>query len=132
MAVNLQIRQVYSFEVYPVAILGNNYRNATVVAVMDRETANKEIDTQALHVSLYPYLPPGTPNDPNGYDYVKIKMPSGETTVLGIAWIKPETVQLVESRVVTVKIANVSASDIVRIKNALVQNGFTSINVSID
>lgn len=131
MAVNFQIRGVYSFEVYPVAILGGDFKNVTILSIMDRETANREIDTQALHVNLYPYLPVSTPNNPNGYDYIKIKTSTGQTTILGIAWINLETITLVESRVITVKIGNVSAADTARVRNALAQNGFTVTDISI-
>ena len=128
---NLQIRSVYNFEVYPVPILGNNFKGVTVLALMDRETAAKEMDPQAMHINVYPYLPAGTPNDPNGYDYVKIKTTANIVTILGLAWIKPESVQLVSSQTVTVKIGNVSANDIPRIRNALVQNGYNALDLSI-
>lgn len=125
------IRQVYNFDVYPAALLGSNFKNVTVLALMDRDTANQNIDTQALHVQIYPLLPAGTPNSPDGYDYVKVKLASGETATLGIAWIKPDTVQLVDSRTITVQIAGASAVDVSRVRDALVQNGFSAINITI-
>ena len=126
-----EIRKVYSWDVYPAALLGTNYKNVTVLAIMDRDTANKEIDTQALHVNFFPSLPAGTPNDPNGYDYIKIRTTAGQTTILGIAWINLASVTVVDSRTITVKISDVGAADITRVRNALVQNGFGSLDISI-
>lgn len=128
---NFQLKQNYSFNVHPVPVLGNSFKNVTVVALMDREQANKEIDTNALHVQIFPYLPTGTPNRADGYDYVKIKFPSGNTTVLGLAWIVEDSVEQVTSTTVSVKINNATPSDVTRIRNALVQNGFNSIEITV-
>lgn len=125
------IRQIYNFDMYAPALLGASYKSVTVLAVMDRETAARDIDPQALHVQVFPYLPAGTPNDPNGYDYVKIKTPAGNTTVVGIPWIKADTIVSVESRTITVQIANVNAGDVPRVRDALVQNGFNAVTLSI-
>ena len=131
MAINFQIGVAYSFSVYPAALIGNNFVGVTVMAVMDYQSANREIDTQACHVAYYPSLPSGTPNKPSGYNYVKIKTTAGNTTILGLAWINEDTITVVTSRTITAVIGDVSAADLVRIKNALVQNGFNSVQLSI-
>lgn len=129
---NFQLKKVYSFDVYPTSVLGSNFKNVTVLAVMDQEMANKEIDTQALHIQVYPSLPNGTPNQADGYNYVKIRTPANTTTILGMAWIKEDTIEEIASVTINVKLGNVTASDVTRIRNALVQNGFNNLIVSID
>lgn len=129
--INFVLRGVYSFDVFPAALLGTDYKNVTVLAIMDAATANREIDIQALHAQIYPMLPVGTPNDPYGYDYVKIKTTAGNVTILGIAWINDTTVTLVQSNTITAVIGNVSAVDVLRIRNALIQNGYNNIALSI-
>ena len=129
--IQFKLRGVYNFDVYPSALLGTSYSNVTILAVMDPTSAAKEIDIQALHVQAYPTLPAGTPNDPAGYDYVKILLTSGRETILGIAWINASTVNQVLSNVITATIANVSAADIPRIMNALVQNGYNNVKLSV-
>ena len=125
------LRGVYSFDVYPAALLPTSFNNVTIMAIMDTATANQYIDTMAMHVQVYPTLPAGTINDPNGYDYVKVQTATGNTAILGMAWINPSTVQLIQSSTITAVITNVSAADIPRIQNALAQNGYDSINLSI-
>lgn len=126
------IRQTYNFEVYPNARLQTKYDSAIVLALMDFETAvSQGLDAQGLHINLYPSLPGGTPNDPRGYDYVKIKLPTGQSTILGLAWIKTNTVELVESRTITVKISNSSADKVQQIRDSLVQNGFTVSSIEV-
>ena len=132
MSYNFQIREIYSFDVYPTAVLGNGFKNVTVLAVMDQESANQLIDTTALHVNVYPYLPPGTPNRPDSYNYLKIKTANGETTVLGLPWINEASIEHVVSTSITVKVGNVQASDVAAIREALQQNGFTSLEISVD
>lgn len=130
-AINFELRKVYDFDVYPSAILGSSFKSVTVMGIVDRDTANQSIDTQALHTQVYPFLPNGTPNDPNSYDYVKIRTVSGETTLLGLAWIKDDTVTLVSSTTAQVLIGNVAASDIPRIRDALVMNGFNNLDIKL-
>ena len=129
--INFKIRSVYSFDVYPTALLGTSYNNVTVLGIMDPTSAAKEIDIQALHVQMFPTLPVGTPNNPTEYDYVKILTTAGNVTILGMAWINAATVTLVNSNIITATIGNVSAADVNRITNALVQNGYSNISLQI-
>lgn len=128
---NFQIRGVYSFDVYPAALMGTSFKNVTILAIMDADSANREVDTQALHVQAYPTLPIGTPNDPRGYDYIKIKTTAGETTILGLAWINDATVTQVSHSTINVAIGGVSASDVSKVRNALIQNGYNDLAISI-
>lgn len=129
---DFKLRRTYTFDVYPVAILGNDFKNVTVVAILTQEQANKEVDTNALHVQVFPYLAPGTPNRADGYDYVKIRFPSGTTTVLGMEWIKEDSVVQTTATTITVKIGDVDPSDYSRIRSALLQNGFNNIAISVE
>jgi hypothetical protein len=128
---NFQVRQVYNFKVYPAALLGNDFNGVTILAIMDRDSAAKEIDPQGKHIQVYPFLPAGTPNDPNAYDYIKIRTSAGIVTILGIAWIDPSSIVLVSQRTATIVVDNVNAGDVPRIVNALSQNGFRSVSVSL-
>jgi hypothetical protein len=132
MSYNFQIREIYSFDVYPTSVLGNGFQNVTVLAVMDQETANQIVDTQALHVNVFPWLPVGTPNNPNGYSYLKIRTANGEDTVLGVPWINEASISHVVSTTINVKVGNVQASDLPAIRDALLQNGFTAIELSVE
>ena len=129
--INFQLRQVYSFNVYPTALLTTSFTNVTIKAIMDPISAAKEIDIYALHAQVYPSLPVGAPNDPTAYDYVKLQTTAGNTTILGMAWIDASTVALVQANTITATISNVSAADMNRVMNCLVQNGFQAVSLSI-
>lgn len=128
----LSIRTVYNFQVYPSSIIPTEFKNVTVLAIMDRDTASKEIDTEALHVQVYPFLPSGIKNDSNSYDYVKIKTNTGNTIIIGMAWIKEDTIEVVTSSKITIVVSDVSASDVTKIRNILVQSGYTVNEISIN
>lgn len=125
------IKSTYSFSVYAEAFLGSNFDNVTVASILDQESANQLIDTQAMHVAVFPFLPPGTPNDPSAYNYVKFKTQTNGVLVLGIPWIRDSTIQLVDAQTIVVKIGNAKSSDIARIRNMLNANGFNELDFSI-
>ena len=127
-----ELKKVYSFDVYPSQLLGNDFQNVTVLSILDFDTALQFMDVPALHTNVFPTLPAGTPDDPAAYDYVKIKTASGQNTILGIPWINQATIALVESRKMTIVIDGVSAADVDRARNALAQNGFNQIAISLN
>lgn len=129
---DLQLKQTYTFEVYPNALLGNGFKNVTVLAIMDQETANQQIDTQAMHVQVKPTLPVGSPSRPSDYNYVKLRLANGTTTIIGIPWIKQDTIVQVTSSVIRAVIAGVTPADVPRVRNCLVQNGFNNIEITLD
>lgn len=131
MANNFETGLVYSFDIYPRAYFDTDFNNVTVLGTVGYEIASKYADIYALHAQVYPTLPGGTPNDPKAFNYLLIKTATGSTTIVGIPWIKQDTIELIESRTMIVTIDGVSASDITRVKNALVQNGFNRIDIKM-
>lgn len=126
------IKGVYSFTLYPATVIRGDFTDVTIMAIMDYDSALQLGDIPSIHTNVFPYLPAGTPNDPSQYDYVKIKLSSGVITVLGMPWINQTTITLVQSLTATVIIEGVSNNDGPRILNALVQNGFNNVSVSIN
>ena len=122
MDVSFQIGGMFSFEVYSVGILGTNFKNVKVLAIMDQATAESQgLDTRAMHAQVYPDLPPLTPNNPSRYNYIKILTPSGQTQILGLAWINGPTIAVVNLGKFIVELDNLSSdrqSDILKALSA--------------
>ncbi|BAW19268.1 hypothetical protein [Ralstonia phage RP31] len=131
MAYPFQTRKVYSFDVYPSAILGTGFKNVTVQAILDYQTALGLADLAALHINVFPSLPAGTPNRPQDFDYLLLRTDGGDSTVIGIPWIIEETIELVESLQINVVIDGVGSGDLERIRACLSQNGYDKISLSI-
>lgn len=130
-AYNFQIGQIYNFEVYPAAFFGTEFKAVEILAIMNYELASKESDPQAIHVQIAPFLPVGTPG-PTAYNYVKVKTTAGNEVILGLAWINPDTIVLVQALTITCIISNTNTNDVPRLRNALIQNGFNTFTVSIN
>lgn len=131
MLTTLDIGKTYSFSPYAPELLGNDFQNVVVMGIMDRVSANDYLDTIAWHKSIYPVLPPGTPNDPNSFNYALFRTSTGVKVCLALAWIKEETVQLIEARTITAKIGNVGAADLDRIRNLLIAGNYNSVELTI-
>lgn len=126
-----EVSHSYSFDVYPSNVLGTGFRNCTVLAIMDHDTAAAQVDTVALHTQVYPYLPTGTPDDPTVYTYIKVKLPNGDITILGMPWINLETIQEVTRTTITATIRDVSANDLDKIRRILEANGYDNLRLDI-
>jgi hypothetical protein len=121
---DFQINGKYSFEVYPVAVLGTAFKNVQILGTFGEKIAQSlGLDTRAMHAAVYPSLPSYTPNDPSKYLYVQLLLPNGETTIIGMAWIKADTVVTVNLGKFLIEIDNESASESQAIINALAANG---------
>lgn len=125
-------RATYSFDMWAPAILGASYNNVTICGTFDEETAQSQgINTKELHASVFASLPIGTPNDSSAYDYIQIKTATGEKTIIGTAWIKETSIQQIVLNSYNVRVGNITASDLPRLRNALLTSGFNAFDISV-
>lgn len=111
MTTQYQIGSTYSFQVYPVAQLGNNFQNVVVLALLDASTVQQlGIDIWGMHKNLYASLPAGTPNDPTQYQYLRLKLQSGQSTIVAVPWIDDSTVELANAQTLKVTLGNLDAA----------------------
>lgn len=128
----LKNRNVVSFEVYPAAVLGNRFDNVKVEGVFGSKIAKNYIDPEAMHINVYPTLPNGVPDDPDMYDYVLLKHTNGSYSVLGIPWIREDTIEIYQKGTLTLKVDDVGPEDRTRIVRALAANGYKVASIAIE
>lgn len=128
----LTLNSVVSFDLYPSQLLGTGYKNVKLLAILDADTARSWIDPVAMHANVYPTLPPSTPNKFNGYPYLKLKLPDGSITAIGLPWIRDETFQVATTRSMRLLIEAVSPEDQNKVLLALSSNGFNAVDVSYE
>ncbi len=122
----IQIGQRFSFEVYPSAILGNNFKDVVLEATLSPDGARSfGADIHALHANVYRTLPATVPNDPLRYNYIRVKHPNGQYSIVGVPYIRPNSIEVSTNGVLDLRIENVNQSDLTRILNALAANGYT-------
>jgi hypothetical protein len=128
---DIEVGGIYSFSVYPVAVLGTNFKNVLVMSILDAESAQAlGLDILAQHALIYPSLPSTTVNNPQKYKYLKIKLPSGLTQIIAKEWINPTTLEVVTLGRFTVVLDNQSSSRQQKLLECLAANDFpvTSID----
>lgn len=132
MAYPVEVGKVYDFSVYPSTVIPGDYTNVTILGILDADSARQQSDIDATHAAVYPYLPQGTPDDPNAYYYLKVMLNNGVKSVLGITWIDQSTITERSDTKIYVLIEGASSTDVERVRQCLVMNGFTDITVSLN
>lgn len=125
------IGKKYSFDVWPTAILGTGFKNVSILALLDYETAISFSDIEATHVNVFPHLPAGTPNRPGDFQYLLIRVDNGDKVIIGIPWINGESVIEVASLKINVVIEDVDANDLEGVRACLSQNGYDKISLKL-
>jgi hypothetical protein len=126
---NLKIGSVYNFTMYSPAIVGASYNSATVLGILDFDSARLIQDVAPLHAAAYPGLPSGTPIQAKDLIYIKIKTSSGEIRVIAQDWVSTTPI-LVTSQTVLVTINNLDLTKLPILRAMLASNGFTNFSIS--
>lgn len=121
----------YSFDVYAPQILGSSFKNVVLMLNADYESAAELRDVEAIHAQIFPLLPAGTPNNPAAYPYIRVKTSSGAKVVLGVAWIRQDSIVSTTSDIADVVVSNITVADLPKIKNALLANGYENVEVTL-
>lgn len=129
----IKIDSTVSFDLYPAATLMASVKNARVLSVVNARTAMQlGYDAPAYHAVVYPSLPPGTPNAYDKYQYVGLKLPSGQETFIGVPWIKASTYVEESLRDITLRIQGVTPEQQTRIIQALSAIGHPVASIEVD
>lgn len=127
----LTFGNVLTFDVYPATIIGNRFIDVKVLGVFDKDTARMWIDPDAMHVNVYPTLPDGVPDDPDQYQFVKLQHLNGKVSIIGVPWIREDTIVISQKGTLTITVNDVGPVDLDRIVKALAANGYRSAKVSL-
>lgn len=105
----IKIDSTVSFDLYPAHYLGTSIKNAKVLGVMNAAQAMKMgFDAPAVHAAVKPTLPADAPSNYDQYQYVCLKLASGQETFIGVPWIKDSTYVEEMIRTVAIYIENIS------------------------
>ena len=126
-----ELHKTYNFNTRAPAILSATLEAASVLGIFDYTSALRYISPETKSVNIFPYLPPGTSDDPKKYTYILFKGQSGETTVLAKEWIDESTIVLVISKTIVVTILEASVEDAIRVRDSLILLGLNKITVNI-
>lgn len=99
---DISIGSKISFELYPSAQYGNNYKNVTLAAIFNSDIARMlGFDVIGTNQQVFQSLPSGTPNDPSQFNYFQVVFSNGETAILGAPWVREGTLDVHNGRKLT-------------------------------
>ncbi|QXN70459.1 hypothetical protein AGENTSMITH_55 [Bacillus phage vB_BspM_AgentSmith] len=114
----LHINKHYSFSVYANSILGTNYKNAKLVAILDYRTALRFENIDLVHKQIYPYLPPSTLIDHTKYTFYLFTV-DDKSVVIADTWINQNSIEETTGQSYTVKLNNVTTHQLNIIRDQL-------------
>lgn len=128
------IGDTISFQVYPSTLLGDQFKDVVVQSVVNADTARLlGFDYISMHANVFPTLPEGqVPDNPTQYNYLVVKMQSGQTQIVGLPWIDESTITSRVTSSVYLEVPGAGTTDVSNIVNALAANGFRTKNVRVD
>lgn len=123
------IGKTVGFSVYAPGVIKGDFTTVKLIAILDADTANREINITQLHADVYSSLPVGSTIDSaTAYNYLKVKFANGGTAIVGIPWINQASYHLIpDTGVTNIQLANTSPDDQIRLRNILLQNNFQII-----
>lgn len=128
---NMEIGKTYNFDIYPTAILGSNFKNMKLLAILDADTTRLlNFDPNVMHIKVFPTLPPGSVDDYLGYGYYKFRTETGQTVILGTPWVKDTSVVELSSSHLWVKVT-ATAEQVNAVRASLTSNGFQVTEVQV-
>jgi hypothetical protein len=119
-----ELKKLYNFTTYAPAILGGDFKQARVVALLDYDSALKYANVDLLQRQVFSKLPVGTVDAVSSYTFVLIERSDGVRVVLAYPWIIPESVVEVKTVSITATIYNADDTDMARIRDVLNTMGY--------
>lgn len=122
----IKIGETVSFQTHAPSVLGNNFKNIKVEAVILGSQARLfGVDVVQKHSNVRAFLPEGYPTNPLAYEFLVGTNDQGVQIVVGLPWIKESTIESLIKSDVRLRIKNAGAGHIPLIRSALAANGFS-------
>lgn len=93
----LTLQTTVDFATYNDAALNTTFKSVKAVSRLDYQDAKLRSDVASKHTLMWPYVTDRAKykDDPKSYSYYSVEFQSGERTVIGEAWINPNTIKII-------------------------------------
>lgn len=125
-----EIGKVYSFPLWPAALIQAELQGVKFLGAVSFEIAARESDVFARHVQVYPTLPQGVSRNPRDITYGLFSTPANNQLVIGLPWIKLDQVQLLSGATTTIEIEDCSPEQAEGIRKLLMGKGFKKLKIT--
>ncbi len=116
------------FATHAPAILGSRFDDMTVTGTITFSIATRFDDVVVKHNTVYSSLPSGTPQDAKDLTFVVfLNNVTGKEVVFATAWIDENSIEGLDNTGLTFRIPHAAIGDQDRIRSALLEMGFPTI-----
>ena len=123
------IGKIFTFNTKAPAILGSTISNAKLVGTMDYSIAITYDNIDLKYRTIYPLLPIGTVDQPEGCVYYQFLTESGERIILADQWIEEASIEVIEHINFQVLFSRASVPDMSRVRDSLLSLGYTDFDI---
>lgn len=125
---DIKVGDVLTFDVHAHQLLGNreSFTQVKVLGILSGSIATTMgYDVAALHANIYSVLDSSTvTNDYNSYDYLLISNRNGSRSVIGLPWIREETIDTDGDRSLILEFHGITEAQVQGMLTALSAHGF--------
>lgn len=123
-----EIKKTYNFTTLVPSLLGGEYKNMQVVSLMTPDEAVKYQDILTLHEQVRTLI---TLNmSANECTYVKFKTLEGDTKIIALEYIEPDSIKEVTTVNIRIELQRASTEDISIITARLKELGYVDFDVT--
>lgn len=127
----LNAGDIISFETIAPSILNLKYKQVKFAGLVNWAVARSFSDIASLHRSLYPSMSQSeVKDDYKSYSYLTFQNSSGIVQVIGVPWIRQDTLVVSGSENLNVNFPNISPEKKEYLFQLLKANGFSNFQVS--
>lgn len=125
----MNINTTYSFFTLSPTILGTQYTNMTVKAILTSDEAIKYRDIVTLHEKMKVVVS-GLPNNVKDCTFYLLENTSGDRIVLANEYIDQSTITLVTSVTINISVFNSLTTDVAILRARLQELGYTDFSIT--
>ena len=125
---SFNIGKTYNFTTLAPDVLGGEYRAMKVISMMTATEAVKYRDIYTLHSSLIDHIP-NLPTDANDCVFVLFENQDKIKIVLALEYIDINSIELVETTNIEIKLFNTNTDDLAIIRSRLLELGYTNFTI---
>lgn len=126
----MRLNRRYNFTTYVPHVLGGEYKNCKVKAIMSDVEAVKYRDIMSLHRTLKPLIT-ALPTNPQDCTYVLLENIDKETILLALEYIDMYSIEEVVSTNINVVIRNTTDADASIIRARLLELGYNDLSITL-
>lgn len=124
-----ELKKSYNFSTLAPTLLGNQYKNMKVKAILTSSNALQYKDIATIHQQVKSSIA-GLPDSITDLTYILFENTDNEETVFALEYIDADSITEVDSLNIRIEIGNCTVDDIAVLRTRLQELGYTSFKIT--